>query len=100
MEDHTCSCTRKKERSAEERKSLINRLNRIEGQIRGLRGMVESDAYCPDILIQSAAASAALNAFNKELLSEHIRTCVAGDIRAGKDESIDELTEMLKKLMK
>ncbi|WP_288595840.1 metal-sensing transcriptional repressor, partial [uncultured Ruminococcus sp.] len=76
------------------------RLNRIEGQIRGIRGMVEKNAYCPDILVQVAAANAALNAFNKELLANHIRTCVADDIRAGKDEVIDELVITLQKLMK
>ena len=75
-------------------------LNRIEGQIRGLRGMVEKDAYCPDILIQVAAVNAALNAFNKELLSNHIKTCVADDIRKGNDDTIDELVEVLKRLMK
>ena len=93
-EKKTCCCgcsQRKKERSPEEYKRLIHRLNRIEGQIRGIRGMVESDAYCPDILVQSAAAGAALNAFNKELLASHIRTCVVEDIRDGKDEVIDEL---------
>ena len=79
---------------------MIHRLNRIEGQIRGIRGMVENGAYCPDILIQSAAASAAINAFNKELLANHIRTCVANDIRDGKDEVIDELVATLQKLMK
>ena len=73
---------------------------RIEGQIRGIRGMVENDAYCPDILVQSAAAGAALNAFNKELLASHIRTCVVEDIRDGKDEVIDELVATLQKLMK
>ena len=72
----------------------------IEGQIRGIRGMVENDAYCPDILVQSAAAGAALNAFNKELLASHIRTCVVEDIRDGKDEVIDELVATLQKLMK
>ena len=70
------------------------------GQIRGIRGMVENDAYCPDILVQSAAAGAALNAFNKELLASHIRTCVVEDIRDGKDEVIDELVATLQKLMK
>lgn len=96
-----CSCSqRKKERTPEEYKRLIHRLNRIEGQIRGIRGMVENDAYCPDILVQSAAASAALNAFNKELLASHIRTCVVEDIRDGKDEVIDELVATLQKLMK
>ena len=96
-----CHCSqRKKERSPEEYKKLIHRLNRIEGQIRGIKGMVENNAYCPDILIQSAAVNAAINAFNKELLSNHIRTCVADDIRNGKDEAIDELVVTLQKLMK
>ncbi|MDD6798783.1 MAG: metal-sensing transcriptional repressor [Clostridia bacterium] len=83
-----------------EYKSLINRLNRIEGQIRGIKGMIERDAYCTDILVQSAAVSAAVNAFNKELLANHIKSCVAEDIRAGKDEVIDELVVTLQKLMK
>lgn len=96
-----CHCLqRKKERSPEEYKKLIHRLNRIEGQIRGIKGMVENNAYCPDILIQSAAVNAAINAFNKELLANHIRTCVADDIRNGKDEAIDELVVTLQKLMK
>ena len=96
-----CHCSqRKKERSPEEYKKLIHRLNRIEGQIRGIKGMVESNAYCPDILIQSAAVNAAINAFNKELLANHIRACVADDIRNGKDEAIDELVVTLQKLMK
>ena len=96
----TCGCHRTKERSEEEYKRLIHRLNRIEGQIRGIRGMVEKSAYCPDILAQAAAANAALNAFSKELLANHIKTCVAQDIRAGKDETIDELLVTLRKLMK
>ena len=79
---------------------MIHRLNRIEGQIRGIRGMVEKGAYCTDILIQSAAVTAAVNAFNKELLANHIRTCVVRDIRDGKDEIIDELVATLQKLMK
>ena len=96
-----CHCSqRKKERSPEEYKKLIHRLNRIEGQIRGIKGMVENNAYCPDKLIQSAAVNAAINAFNKELLANHIRTCVADDIRNGKDEVIDELVVTLQKLMK
>lgn len=94
-------CTHKtKKRSEEEYKKLINRLNRIEGQIRGIKGMVENNAYCPDILIQVSAVNAALNAFNKELLSNHIRTCVASDIKNGKEETIDELVCTLQKLMK
>ncbi|MGN0407375.1 MAG: metal-sensing transcriptional repressor [Bacteroides sp.] len=93
-------CHKTKERSEKEYKSLINRLNRIEGQIRGIKGMIERDAYCTDILVQSAAVSAAVNAFNKELLANHIKSCVAEDIRAGKDEVIDELVVTLQKLMK
>ena len=99
--ERCCHCSqRKKERSPEEYKKLIHRLNRIEGQICGIKGMVENNAYCPDILIQSAAVNAAINAFNKELLANHIRTCVADDIRNGKDEAIDELVVTLQKLMK
>ena len=93
-------CKKKKHREEKEYKLLINRLNRIEGQVRGLRDMLQTDAYCPDILVQVAAANAALNAFNKELLANHIRTCVADDIRAGNDETIDELVGVLQKLMK
>ena len=93
-------CGKTTDRSDEERKKLINRLNRIEGQIRGIRGMVEKDAYCADILTQSAAVNAAVNSFNKELLASHIRGCVARDIREGKDEVIDELVATLQKLMK
>ena len=93
-------CHKTKERTEEERKKLINRLNRIEGQVRGIRGMIEKDAYCIDVLTQVAAANAALNAFTKELLSSHIKTCVADDIRAGRDETIDELVATLQKLMK
>ena len=95
-----CFCHKEKKRDEDEYKKLINRLNRIEGQIRGIRRMVESDAYCPEILMQSAAAGAALNAFNRELLGTHIKTCVADDIRAGKDETVDELLSTLYKLMK
>lgn len=91
---------RTKERSEEEYKKLMNRLNRIEGQIRGLKGMLERDAYCTDILVQSSAVSAALNAFNKELLANHIRTCVAQDIREDRDEVIDDLLATLQKLMR
>ena len=95
-----CFCHSSKHRSDKEYKDLMNRLSRIEGQVRGIKGMLEKDAYCPDILIQVAAANAALNSFNKVLLANHIRTCVAEDIRAGKDEVIDELVTTLQKLMK
>ena len=98
-EPHACCC-RHKDRSPEEYKALINRLNRIEGQIRGIRGMVEKDVYCADILVQVAAANSALNGFTKELLNQHIRTCVADDLRAGGDEKLDELLKLLPKLMK
>ncbi len=97
----TCPCCQKKKvRSEEEYTKLIHRLNRIEGQIRGIRGMVEKSAYCPDILVQVAAVNAALHAFNRELLAQHIRTCVAQDIRNGNDEVIEELVVTLQKLMK
>ena len=89
-----------KERSEEELRALYNRLSRIEGQIRGIRGMVEKDAYCTDILTQVAAVNAALNAFSRELLATHIKTCVTEDIKAGKAETVDDLVTTLQKLMK
>lgn len=89
-----------KERDKEELKSLMNRLKRIEGQVRGVEGMLESGAYCTDILVQVSAITSALNSFNKVLLANHVKTCVAEDIRQGKDEVIDELLETLQKLMK
>lgn len=97
--EHQC-CHKTKHRQEEESKALLNRLSRIEGQVRGIRKMVETDCYCTDILTQVSAVQAALNAFNRELLSSHIRTCVAEDIRSGKDETIDELVQTLQKLMK
>ncbi len=100
MCDECCKNKKTKERSEQEYKSLINRLSRIEGQIRGIKGMVENNAYCTDILVQAAAVSAAVNAFNRELLSNHIHTCVADNIRNGNDEVIDELMDTLRKLMK
>ena len=100
MEENKCCCHKTKERTEEEYKKLLNRLSRIEGQIRGIKKMVESDAYCTDILVQVSAVNAALNSFNKELLANHIRTCVANDIREGKEETIDELGVTLQKLMK
>ena len=96
----TVFCERMKMRSDDEKKLLLNRLSRIEGQVRGIKGMVEKDAYCPDILIQVSAVTAALNAFNRELLAEHISTCVADAIRAGDDTKTDELVSVMQKLMK
>ena len=100
MCEENCCCHKTKQRSDEEYRSLVNRLNRIEGQVRGIKGMLEKDAYCTDILVQVAAVNAALNAFSKELLASHIRTCVVQDIRDGKDEVIDDLVKTLQKLMK
>ena len=97
--DMQCCC-KTTVRQENEKKKLIHRLNRIEGQIRGIRGMVENDAYCADILIQSSAVNAAVNAFNKELLASHIKGCVVRDIREGNDEVVDELLTTLQKLMK
>ena len=98
--ENTCCCERTKERTAEEIKQLTNRLSRIEGQVRGVKGMVGKNAYCPDIITQVSAITAALNAFNRELLSSHIRTCVADGVRSGDDEKLDELVVLLQKLMK
>ena len=105
MDKNSCTgkceqCKRTKDRSPEEYKSLMNRLSRIEGQIRGIKRMVEEDAYCIDILTQSAAVTAAMNSFNKELLSNHIKSCVVDDIREGKNETVEELCATLHKLMK
>ena len=101
IDETTCPhCAKHKVRSEKEYKDLLNRLSRIEGQIRGIRGMVEKDCYCTDILVQVSAATSALNSFNKVLLANHIKSCVAQDIRDGKEETVDELVETLQKLMK
>lgn len=99
IENDNC-CKRIKKRSEKEYKDLQNRLNRIEGQVRGVKKMLENDAYCPEILVQVSAINAALNSFNKVLLAEHIRTCVVNDIQEDKTETIDELVATLQKLMK
>ena len=100
MSEKCCDSPRIKERTQEERKALMRRLAIIEGQIRGIRGMLEKDIYCTDILVQVSAANSALNSFSRELLSEHMRTCVAQDIRSGNSEKLDELLKLLPKLMK
>lgn len=99
MAENTC-CTKMKHRSEKEIKDLITRLNRIEGQVRGIKSMVEEERYCVDILNQVSAVQAALNSFNKKLLENHIHSCVVEDIRAGKDEVVEELCETIKKIMK
>lgn len=99
-QEHIEMKNRKKIRTSEEKTDLLKRLRKAEGQIRGIQKMVENDAYCSDILIQVSAVTSALNSFNRELLSSHIRSCVAEDIRSGHDDAVDELTKMLKKLMK
>ncbi|MBR3475537.1 MAG: metal-sensing transcriptional repressor [Oscillospiraceae bacterium] len=107
--ENKCCCTpsepdageeRLRHRTPEEYKKLCNRLSRIEGQIRGIRRMLDESAYCPDILTQAAAANAALNAFSRELLSQHIRSCVVSDLREGKNETVDELLDTLQKMMR
>lgn len=101
MEETKCACCdRTTQRGDEQKKKLLNRLHRIEGQVRGIEKMISEDAYCNDILIQSAAVNAALSAFNRELLASHIHSCVARDLREGKDEVVDELMATLTKLMK
>ena len=99
MNERECCC-KHTERSEDERKKLINRLNRIEGQIRGIKAMVERNAYCPDILVQSAAVNAAINSFNKDLIASHIHNCVVRDVKEGNEEVIAELVETLQKLMR
>lgn len=99
--DTGCCCTnRTKQRGSKEQKDLLNRLNRIEGQVRGVKNMLENDAYCPDILIQVSAISAALNSFNKVLLANHIETCVVDDLKGNKEGTVEELVGVLQKLMK
>lgn len=104
MEHENCTqcqhCKKTKERPPEEYRALMNRIKRIQGQLRGIENMLENNAYCTDILTQVAAATAALNSFNRELLSSHIKTCVAQNIREGNNEVIDELLVTLQKLMK
>ena len=99
MEEKNC-CGRQKQRTEKEKKDLTVRLSRIEGQVRGVKNMVDEERYCVDILNQVSAIQAALNSFSKELLAEHIRTCVVEDISAGKEDAVDELCETIKKLMK
>ena len=93
-------CVRHKKREPDQYRDMINRLSRIEGQVRGIKRMVENDAYCPDILIQVSAVTSALNSFNKELLGCHIKGCVSEDIRNGKNETVDELITVIQKVMK
>jgi DNA-binding FrmR family transcriptional regulator len=100
MNEKTCCCERTKSRSEQEKKDLMNRLRRIEGQVRGLQNMLESDAYCTDVLIQVSAVNSALNSFSRTLLSSHMKSCVAEDLKNGKEETIDELVDTLQKVMK
>lgn len=99
--DKACPCSKRTtEREPDEKRLMMIRLNRIEGQIRGIRAMVEKDAYCPDILVQAAAASAALSSFSRTLLENHVRHCVASDLKAGRDEAVDELMNAIQKMMR
>ena len=100
MPETQCCAVRTKVRDEKERRELMNRLKRIEGQVRGLQRMLDEDAYCPDILTQAAAANAALNAFSRELLSQHIRSCVVNDLQEGNPDTVDELLDTLQKLMR
>ncbi|MCI8674282.1 MAG: metal-sensing transcriptional repressor [Lachnospiraceae bacterium] len=100
MEEKQCCCQKTKHREPEEYKKLIHRLNRVEGQVRGVRTMVEEERYCVDIMTQVQAIQSALNAFNKELLASHIKSCVVEDIREGSGEKVDELCALVQKLMK
>ena len=93
-------CCRRKHRESAEYEALIRRLSRIEGQVRGVKGMVEKEAYCTDILTQVSAIQSALNAFSRELLGNHIRTCVVTDLQNGQTEVVDDLLNTIQKLMK
>ena len=99
-EEEQRECCRHKHREPQEYEALLKRLSRIEGQVRGVRGMVEKEAYCTDILTQVSAIQSALNAFSRELLANHIRTCVTEGIRKGDTELVDELVRTVEKLMK
>lgn len=94
------ACAKMTVRTDEQKKKLMNRLNRLEGQVRGVKKMIENDAYCNDILIQSAAIAAAVDAFSREVLRAHLHSCVIRDIREGRDEVADELMETLERLMR
>ena len=94
------ACAKTTARTEEQKKQLLNRLSRLEGQIRGVRKMIENDAYCNDVLTQSAAISAAVNAFSREVLRAHLHSCVIRDIREGRDEVADELMETMERLMR
>ena len=98
--DTAPSCCRHKDRTPEEYRALPTRLSRMGGQVRGIRAMLDKDIYCADILVQVAAVNAALNGFSKELLGQHIRTCVADDLKAGETQKLDELLQLLPRLMK
>ena len=99
-EDAVCACGHHKIRDEHERRDLMNRLKRIEGQVRGIQRMLDEDAYCPEILTQASAVNSALNSFCRVLLTSHLRTCVSEDIRAGREDTVDELMLVLQKLMK
>lgn len=99
-EKKECCCVRHKHRTEEEEKALMNRLNRIEGQIRGIKAMVEDERYCIDILTQVSAVQAALSSFTRILLTDHIHTCVVDRVEAGDTEVVEELCKTIQKLMK
>ena len=100
MQENTTPCPRCKKRGEDELRPLLNRLSRIEGQLRGIRRMLEEDAYCVDVMMQVSAASSALSAMSRELLKTHIRTCVVKDLSEGKTETADELAEVVERLLK
>ncbi len=100
MQEKHCSCHESKHRTKDEVRALQNRLKRIEGQVRGLQGMIERQAYCPDVLNQVAATRAAMDAFAKELLASHIRTCVVQDVQDGRQDTVEELIETVGRLLK
>lgn len=99
MNEEHC-CDRQTHRSDKERTALLNRCSRIEGQVRGIKGMIEKDVYCDDILNQIAAVQSALNALSRVILERHMKTCLIDRIQSGENEVIDELMVTVEKMMK
>ena len=94
--EHNC-CRKKTERSAEEKKRIISRLNRISGQINGISKMVENDAYCNDVLIQLSAVKNSIKSLSEYILENHLSTCVARDLENGDFDAIDEIISLFKR---
>lgn len=100
QDKETCCAHRTTKRSDEDKRALVNRLSRIEGQVRGIKRMIENDEYCLDILVQSSAAASAMNSFNRELMAKHVTGCLAKEMTDEGRETLNELVASLQALMK